>query len=107
MRRLSLLFSPVTRVPHARNEKGEGDEHVFGEKREPAWLKATVAALPPLSRPQTAAVAAQGVKMRLLHLNDRPIAVRRARSRPSSPPSATSTAIRHSRLGAPNALATQ
>jgi histidinol-phosphate aminotransferase len=41
-------------------------------KREPAWLKATVAALPPYRGPQTAAVAAQGVKMRLLHLNESP-----------------------------------
>ncbi len=39
----------------------------------PAWLKATVAALPAYRGPQTAAsVAKPGVKMRILHLNELP-----------------------------------
>jgi len=41
--------------------------------RSPAWLKASVAALPPYRGPQTAAAAARpGAKMRLLHLNESP-----------------------------------
>ncbi len=41
--------------------------------RSPAWLKASVAALPPYRGPQTAAaVARPGAKMRLLHLNESP-----------------------------------
>ena len=38
----------------------------------PAWLKATVAALPPYRGPQTATAVAPGTKMRLLHLNESP-----------------------------------
>src|SRR5216683_766049 len=40
--------------------------------RRPAWLKATVAALPPYRGPQTATAMAPGTKMRLLHLNESP-----------------------------------
>jgi histidinol-phosphate aminotransferase len=41
-------------------------------KQGPAWLKATVAALPPYRGPQTATAVAPGAKMRLLHLNESP-----------------------------------